>query len=290
MYLCLKDGPTMIFSNPLVMTLVLIQVTASHQGGPTRPHPPANQSRLEGQGRRKRRDLRGRVEKKRSLRLDVNQWVPWTVGLSAGVLWLGLELVKRREGPRRCRLCNGPAKGPPKLWGPDAAFRAALRVRHATVADRISSILAFGVLPAWSAGTLLLIRWDPWRRRLEDLSLLYEAVAISSLLQQITSLAVARRRPEATFHQVAGNNGFENTSFFSGHTTLAFTLAASAVSLLHMRGNRWTWLVALVGFSAATAVGLLRVAADKHFMSDVVVGAAVGTATGFLVPKLSLRW
>lgn len=296
--------------------LVALTLTQAHVSGPDGPgsvrraRPPKERHSHPGAARRPQRrplpDLssRKRLRKNRdarrsiqpagvcppSTRLTVRPWVPWTVGVNAGVIWLALEMVKRRVGPRRCLVCNGPDQGPPELWGPDEAFRKALRASDTKRADMVSSILAFGVLPALSTGSVLLLRTDTWGRRFQDLSLVYESLALASLLQQITSMAVARRRPEATFHRVDGNQGPENCSFFSGHTTKAFSLAASATAILWIHKNPWTWLVAVLGFSAATAVGALRIAADKHYVSDVLTGALVGTTAGILIPRLSLRW
>jgi membrane-associated phospholipid phosphatase len=78
----------------------------------------------------------------------------------------------------------------------------------------------------------------------------------------------------------------DHLSFWSGHTTTAFSAAAAAGYVAQIRGyDSWPWVYA-VGFTAAGAVSYFRVAGDKHWMTDVLVGAAVGTGVGFLVPWL----
>lgn len=81
------------------------------------------------------------------------------------------------------------------------------------------------------------------------------------------------------------------SSFFSGHTTAAFTAAVFTgytYGLKHPGSASvpWVWGGSL---AAATGVGALRIAAGKHFPSDILAGAAVGSLFGYLVPRLHLR-
>ncbi len=223
-----------------------------------------------------------------SLRLD--PWVPWVVGINAGIAWFSLEMIKKRVGPESCRWCDGASSRPPNIDPVDESFRKALRWQDTETADIISTVLAFGLAPSWALGSILLLRKDSWSNRLVDLSLIYESAALASAMAQATAMAVARRRPEARFNRVAADKGFENTSFPSGHTTFAFSLAAATTALFWIRNTRWTWLVATVGFAVAVGTGLMRVAADRHYITDVLAGATVGTAVGILTPRLSLRW
>lgn len=77
-------------------------------------------------------------------------------------------------------------------------------------------------------------------------------------------------------------------SFYSGHTSGAFTAAVYSSMMYEMlgypsSGRGWVWAV---NMTAATATGVLRVGAGKHFPSDVVVGAVLGSAIGWFFPKL----
>lgn len=74
--------------------------------------------------------------------------------------------------------------------------------------------------------------------------------------------------------------GRGNDSFFSGHTSLAFT---TATMLYYHSGEKW-W-VGLAGYSLATGVGLSRMQQQKHWASDVVAGALVGTTVAAFVYK-----
>lgn len=61
-------------------------------------------------------------------------------------------------------------------------------------------------------------------------------------------------------------------SFFSGHTSQAFT-GATALYLEYGETNK---LYALSGYGFSTATGILRVTNNKHWLSDVLVGAGIG--------------
>ncbi len=77
-------------------------------------------------------------------------------------------------------------------------------------------------------------------------------------------------------------------SFFSGHTTWAFSTTvffASVYSQYHPNSKfkPYVWTGALL---AATTVGVMRYSAGAHFPTDILVGAGVGSLVGYLIPKL----
>lgn len=116
--------------------------------------------------------------------------------------------------------------------------------------------------------------------------ILLESASVAMLANQTIKFVVLRNRP----YTRADNYGASPTpddhlSFYSGHTTVAFSLAVAGANLHQMRGGShpgWVWTVAL---GLATCVGYLRIAADKHYLSDVLVGAITGMAAGFLIPR-----
>jgi membrane-associated phospholipid phosphatase len=69
-----------------------------------------------------------------------------------------------------------------------------------------------------------------------------------------------------------------NSSFPSGHTTVAF---AAATVFAKEYGNKP--LVGILSYSAATLIGLSRITENKHWATDVLAGAAIGYLTGKLV-------
>ena len=122
-----------------------------------------------------------------------------------------------------------------------------------------------------------------------------EALALSGGIQAIVSGVASRWRPyrdacegpeETQSRDCRTNKQFR--SFFSGHTSGAFTVAGlmcmhHAYLPLYGGGLREK-LTCAASFAAAATVGMLRMGADMHFLSDVLVGAAVGTASGLGIP------
>ena len=66
-----------------------------------------------------------------------------------------------------------------------------------------------------------------------------------------------------------------NSSFPSGHTTVAF--AAATVFAMEYKNKPW---IPVLSYSAATLIGLSRMTENKHWATDVLVGAALGYLTG----------
>lgn len=106
---------------------------------------------------------------------------------------------------------------------------------------------------------------------------LVAASATSALLNQSLKIVTNRSRPRdnqgiSNFQGYTGLNN--NSSFPSGHTTEAFTLASVIAS--HYEE---TW-VSVVSYSTASLVGVARMYHDAHFASDVVASAFIGTYVG----------
>jgi membrane-associated phospholipid phosphatase len=117
-----------------------------------------------------------------------------------------------------------------------------------------------------------------------------EAFALNGLLSSIVQRSVGRERP---FAQGCGTSAGapctspddRNTSFFSGHTSFAFTGAALVCaqhSRLDLYGSADAF-VCPVALVLASATGILRIVADRHWASDVLAGAAVGATVGTVV-------
>jgi membrane-associated phospholipid phosphatase len=94
-------------------------------------------------------------------------------------------------------------------------------------------------------------------------------------------LAVGRSRPYETPGDADVVRPFSgHTSFPSGHTTIAFALAAG---IDRVTAARWVpWVV----YPAAGIVGWSRLRDDQHWTSDVVAGALLGTWTA----GKAIRW
>lgn len=129
------------------------------------------------------------------------------------------------------------------------------------VADTASDAL-IGV--AWIAPTLMILNTD--ENRGEKAIGFIGAHGVNRLITHQFKVGVGRLRPD----------GSDNKSFYSGHTSTAFT-SAGVVCVIEKDQCGLA-----LGLAATT--GYLRIAADKHWLSDVVVGAAAGFLTGQQVP------
>lgn len=229
-----------------------------------------------------------------ALRASLAVDVPLAVGFLA--FWQGTEVAKGALAPAACRWCGFL----------DDLDTAATAVRGGTAADRAraalgSDVLAFALIPAAVVGLDALSTWrsgarggDFWRSFGTDVLLLVESLAISQSVNQATKFLAGRERPfvarlpldeKALTAQPSDNN----LSFYSGHTSAAFSLVSAATTLARLRGHRQWWLVAAVGFPLAALTGFLRMVADKHFLSDVLVGAFVSSIIGWAIPTLHGR-
>jgi membrane-associated phospholipid phosphatase len=209
--------------------------------------------------------------------------VDWAVdgGVVAGALALslGLELAKDDLAPASCRWCEPPAL--------DVRARDAAVWSSPLDAKTVSDVMVVAV----PAGVALYDRLAVGSNRaaLPDLLLVAEAMALSGLVAQGTKLVAARRRPYAVYGTLPSEGADDDLSFYSGHTTVAFSAAAAGGMLAQLRGDPgWPWVYG-VGFTLAGATGWFRMGADKHWLTDVLTGAATGTAIGLAVPWLHRR-
>jgi membrane-associated phospholipid phosphatase len=211
-------------------------------------------------------------------------------GATTGALlagWVGTETVfKTSLAPAACRWC---ATNPVDSWG--RGLRAA--PSQVNGFDTASGVVGFGLVTAamlgadvWLAGSSGALEAAP-----VDVLIILESLAVALAVNQGVKFAVGRERPfvsalgeaeKAQTHQPSDNN----LSFFSGHSTFAFTLVVATGTVAQLRGYENAWLVWAVGLPLATAVPLMRMAADKHYLTDVLVGSVFGAAVGCGLPVL----
>ena len=81
---------------------------------------------------------------------------------------------------------------------------------------------------------------------------------------------VGRFRPDGTSDQYVFRPFSDHDAFPSGHTTVAFALAASLAEEIHR-----PWATAVL-YAGATGTAWSRLNDHEHWLSDVLGGAAVG--------------
>ncbi len=220
--------------------------------------------------------------------------VPVTVGATAA--WIVAEANKTRLAAVTCRWCDRAPDGTDTLNTVDSWGRRALRWDNSGRAITLSNATAFVFAPAAAYG----LEWKVASRDGRGAEtpanwiLITQSMAIAADATEVMKFVIGRERPfvhalapgsPATSPSSADNN----TSFPSGHTTLAFSLAMSSWEVASLRGYRKAaWLLG-AGIPLATLTAYFRVAADRHYLTDVLAGAAVGSAVGFGVPYLAHR-
>lgn len=222
-----------------------------------------------------------------TLRYDPWVHAPLTAAAAAG--WL---IPETQKGQAPCRWCERDSEGADTQNGLDAAVRRAWRWEDRNAAKRASDLgLRLAMLVPMAA---LAITHGGVRDGFgKDVLIVLEATAITGALTQAAKFGLRRERPWA--HHGEPPPGEElgsaesNLSFFSGHASATFALAASTGAVVSIRGYRgapWIWGA---GLSVAAVTGYLRIAADRHYFTDVLTGAAVGVAVGVAVPYLLHR-
>lgn len=219
-----------------------------------------------------------RADDVRDLKTDVPLDVAFT-GTAIGLV-VGSELGKPDLVPAECRWCTSNAL--------DEGARDALLWEHPKTAAHVSDALGFLVAPTTAFATLggAAARDGASQKTPTDVLIVLEAVAASAVLNQIVKYTVARERPYGHYKTPLSPSPTADArlSFYSGHTSLTFTLAAAAGTVAHLRDYRLAPIAWIPGAAIAAVTGYMRIAADKHYLTDVLVGAAVGTTMGMLLP------
>jgi membrane-associated phospholipid phosphatase len=193
-----------------------------------------------------------------------------------GALGIGAALVELVvEAPRT------PRWNSPILF--DEGARNLLRAGSPGGRSRAATASDIGYLgvPAYAIGVEAgLVTWlgkDKSDAALQLALIHAEALAVNAFVSRITQKSVGRSRPDKL------PTTTDNTAFFSGHTSTAFT-TASVLYVQHSRlaiyGNAADEIVCPAAVAVATATGLLRMVSDRHWASDVLAGALFGTLIG----------
>jgi membrane-associated phospholipid phosphatase len=217
---------------------------------------------------------------------------PW-VDVSVILAGIGVTTAINLGEPEHeaCRWCERGSLNTIDRW-----FRDHLKSGNpAGLSPLVSAATGLTVL-----GTMGLNAFDAWRGGASartagiDALIVVEAVAVTLAATSAAKVGFYRQRPYALDIPQAQFDAEprqvdENSSFFSGHTALAFAVVTSAGTVASLRGYRLAPLIWAVGVPLATSVLVLRISQDEHYFTDVATGAAVGTAIGLAVPYLLHR-
>ena len=184
----------------------------------------------------------------------------------------------------------------------DAEARSALRPSSLTKQKRArdaSDVLLSLTINQLLVDTLIVTWWGHDRPELTwQMALMnVEALAFNSAINGLVAGIASRERPYRD--QCVGDAATELSdcrdnkryrSFYSGHTSTAFTVAGLTCmhhSYLPLYGGGAPDGIACAGgMLAAGVTGLMRVVGDQHFLTDVISGAVMGTISGTAIPYL----
>lgn len=157
-------------------------------------------------------------------------------------------------------------------------------ISHGVSLGAIPIIGLYGVIaPALAEG-----RSD---HAIENTVIILNSFLLTTAIAEVAKGAFDRERPGVHYGRAeeteAGDFPSErNRSFFSADTAWAFSIAASASTIAHLRNFENANLITILTGSLAVVAGVMRTMADMHWPTDVLTGAAVGTTVGVLVPLL----
>lgn len=202
-----------------------------------------------------------------------------------GAVYLTLELaLKEQVSPQTCRWCE------PNAF--DTSVRDAVIWDRVKTADSLSNLTGYVGNPLLATSLLVLTTADDpdLRRWFDDTIPVFQAGVITGLLNQTVKIIAGRQRPFSFFKGTSIRAKVDvNTSFFSGHTALAFSMATSSGTVASIRGYRTAPYLWGGGLALAFATGYLRIASDAHYATDVIGGAVIGAGIGVLIPLLFHR-
>ncbi|HEY7895442.1 MAG TPA: phosphatase PAP2 family protein [Gemmatimonadaceae bacterium] len=118
-----------------------------------------------------------------------------------------------------------------------------------------------------------------------------EALVLSAAATELVKGVAGRARPYVLppdadeFAALRGFSSAGRTSFPSGHTSAAFSLAAVVDEEGAIHWPHAARIVTPVTYGLASLVGLSRIYKDRHWVSDVAVGALVGEYSGLMVER-----
>jgi membrane-associated phospholipid phosphatase len=210
---------------------------------------------------------------------------PFAVG---GAVYLLLEFgLKEKISRTECWWCA--------TNGLDVGARNTFKWDNIERADAISNVTGYVLAPTVAIGgllsTTLFDDGNELRRTFDDVVPVLQAGIVAGVFNQAFKIAFGRKRPYAHFkgRSTQKRKGDVNTSFFSGHSALAFSMATSAGTVASLRGYDSAPMLWGGGLALAATTAYLRIAADAHYATDVLGGAVIGSLLGVAIPLLFHR-
>ena len=110
-------------------------------------------------------------------------------------------------------------------------------------------------------------------------------LSLNGIITNLVKITSSRERPKYRFNLVKEKSNETHKSFFSGHTSTAFSIGISNAIILSKQYPKHSSKIWLASIITAAATGYFRIASDEHYASDVIAGSMVGSLVGFLSHK-----
>ncbi|MCF7807746.1 MAG: phosphatase PAP2 family protein [Candidatus Marinimicrobia bacterium] len=206
---------------------------------------------------------------------DVNDFTVAALGMGAAV---GLELFAKDH-----LMPSEPRFSVPNSFDQKMRTRAFWGQHSMHKAIDWSDRLLYGV-------SFTSIAWGPLLAESRESAFLInaEVFAANAVATNLAKIIVARERPYH-FYATSNSQGSDDyASFFSGHTSVAFSQAVTNAMILSesyaaVRPYIWASLLGTAGLT-----GYFRIAGDMHYATDVITGAVVGSLIAWSITRYEL--
>ena len=148
-------------------------------------------------------------------------------------------------------------------------------------ASTMSDFLLYGL----TLGSIPIIPFFSKENYYENLITRVNILSINGLITNLVKITSSRERPKYRFNSIKEKSNETYKSFFSGHTSTAFSIGISNAIILGKQFPKHSTKIWFASMSIAAATGYLRIASDEHYASDIIAGSIVGSVVGSFLHK-----
>lgn len=145
-------------------------------------------------------------------------------------------------------------------------------------ASSMSDLLLYGLI----VGSIPVIPFFSNDNYYENLITRVNILSLNGIITNLVKITSSRERPKYRFNLGKEKSNETYKSFFSGHTSTAFSIGISNAIILSRQYPKHSSKIWLTSIITAATTGYFRIASDEHYATDVIAGSIVGGLVGFL--------